>query len=65
MPTKKHKTPRQSKAQFAVALQVHSRSINDQLKTLRDTAASLLEAEAPTKRQRRELLNSAESLLSL
>ena len=65
MRKKKGGTHRQSKAQLAVDLQTQNHSICDQIKSLRDTAASVLESEAPTKRIRKELLDTAESLLVL
>ena len=64
MPTKS-KRSRQSKAALAVDLQSHNRTICDRIQSLRDTAVSVLEATAPTKRQRKMLLDTADSLLLL
>ena len=65
MSKKKEAPPRQSKAQLAVGMLNQNRTICDQIITLRDTAESILYTEAPAKRQRKELLATAETLLSL
>ena len=65
MSKKKASLPRQSKAQLTVGMLNQNRMICDQITTLRDSAASVLYSEAPTKRQRKELLATAETLLSL
>ena len=65
MSKKKEPPPRQSKAQLAVGIMNQNRTISGQIIALRDTAESILYTEAPTKRQRKELLATAETLLSL
>ena len=62
---KASKRRRQSKAALTVDLQSHNRTIIDCVQTLRDTAVSVLEAVAPTKRQRKILLNTADTILAL
>ena len=56
---------RQSKA--AIAVDVHSQHevVCESINSLRDTAATLLASEKPTKRACRELLDTADTLLSL
>ena len=56
---------RQSKAALCVDLQTQNRAVCEQIKSLRDTAVTLLDSEKPTKRARKELLDTAQSLLSL
>ena len=56
---------RQSKA--AIAVTIHSQHIEvcNSIRSLRDAAATLLASENPMKRARRELLVTADTLLSL
>ena len=56
---------RQSKAVIAVDIHSQHEAVCESIKSLRDTAATLLASEKPTKRVRRELLNTADTLLSL
>ena len=65
MPNEKYRPLRQSKAQLTVGMMSHNRTICDQITALRDDAETLLHSEHPTKRQRKELLATAEALLSL
>ena len=65
MSEKKSGRRRQSKAQLAVNLQTHNRSIYNRINFLCNMAESVLETEAPTKRQRRRILDTVESLLAL
>ena len=62
---KKSKGRRQSKAALAVGLQSHNRTICDRIQTLRDTAVSVLESEAPTKRQMKMLFDTTKYLRTL
>ena len=54
-----------SKASLTVDLQTNGRSVSDSIMSIRDTALDILEAEAPSKRQRQSLVSVAESLLEL
>ena len=62
---KTSKRRRKSKAALTVDLQSHTRTIIDCVQTLRDTVVSVLEAVAPTKRQRKILLDTADAILAL
>ena len=56
---------RQSK--YAIAVNIHSqhKAVCESIKSLRDTEPTLLAYEKPTKRARRELLDTADNILSL
>ena len=56
---------RQSKAVIAVDIHSQHEAVCESIKSLRDTAATLLAYEKPTKRARRELLDTADALLSM
>ena len=56
---------RQSKSAIAVDIHSQHEAVCESIKSLRDTAATLLASEKPTKRARRELLDTADTLLSL
>ena len=56
---------RQSKAAIAVDVQSQHEALSNSIQLLRATAATILEAEKPTKRARKELLDTADTLLSL
>ena len=55
----------QSKAVIAVDIHSQHEAVCESIKSLRDTGATLLASEKPTKRVRRELLDTADTLLSL
>ena len=56
---------RQSKAAIAVDVQSQHEALSNSIQLLRATAATILESEKPTKRARKELLDTADTLLSL
>ena len=56
---------RQSKATIAVAVQNQNIDVRAGIQSLRDTAISLLASDNPTKRARKELLDTANTLLVL
>ena len=56
---------RQSKAVIAVDIHSQHKAVCESIKSLRDTAATLLASEKPTKHARRELLDTYDTLLSL
>ena len=55
----------QLKAVIAVDIHSQHEAVCQSIKSLRDTAATLLASEKPTKRARRELLDTADTILSL
>ena len=56
---------RQSKAAIAVSVQNQNTDVHTGIQAIRDTAVSLLAVDNPSKRARKELLDSANTLLSL
>ena len=58
-------TNRKSKAVIAVDIQTDNRVVGDGLQLLCERAATILDTAAPTKRIRKSLLDTAESLLQL
>ena len=56
---------RKSKADITVEIQTDNRAIGEGIVSLRDAAESILGSAAPTKRQRKLLVETAESLLAL
>ena len=56
---------RQSKAAIAVDIHSQHEAVCESIKSLRDTVATLLASEKPTKHARKELLNTADILLTL
>ena len=56
---------RQSKSVIVVDIHSQNESVCESIKSLRDTAATLLAYDKPTKRARRELLDTADTILSL
>ena len=56
---------RQSKAALCVDLQTQNRAVCEHIQSFCDTAVTLLDSEKPTKRARKDLLDTAQSLLSL
>ena len=56
---------RQSKASVAVGVQSQYEVVCENIRSLRDTAATLLASEKPTKRARKEILDTANAFLSL
>ena len=58
-------TNRKSKAVIAVDIQTDNRVVSDGLQLLCDRAATILDTAAPTKRIRKSLLDTAESLLQV
>ena len=60
-----HEMGRKSKASMTVDLQVDGQSVEDGISRIRDAAQAMLDSENPTKRQRKALVETAESLLAL
>ena len=56
---------RQSKSVIVVDIHSQNESVCESIKSLRDTAATLLAYDKSTKRARRELLDTADTILSL
>ena len=56
---------RQSKAAITVDTHSQHEAVCESIKSMRDTAATVLASEKPTKRARRDLLDTADTLLSL
>ena len=56
---------RQSKAAITVDIRSQHKEVCDNIRSLRDTAAELLACDKPTKRARKELLDTADTLLLL
>ena len=54
-----------SKAAITVSLQEDNRDVSNGIQSICDSAHSLLNSQHPTKRQRKELLTTAQSLLEL
>ena len=56
---------RKSKASMTVDLQVDGQAVEVGISRIRDVAQAMLDSEVPTKRQRKALVDTAESLLAL
>ena len=56
---------RKSKASLTVDLQIDGRTVGKGISDIFDSAQSILSAEVPTKRQRKALVETARSLLTL
>ena len=56
---------RHSKTVITVGIQSDNRAVADGIQLIRDKAECLLSTQSPTKKQRKELLESAKSLLQL
>ena len=56
---------RKSKAARTVDVQTTSKAVGDGIMNIRDAAESIRSSQAPTKRQRKELVDTAKSLLAL
>ena len=65
MPKKKACISRVSKAALAVTINSDNNVVNAGMQQLCDSAKALLDTENPTKRQRKQLLDTAQTLLSL